>query len=83
MPSFSLSFFYKYIFTYIVSPTEVPKHELSRAIVNTYANKDGGKLMMPQPYTKNYRQARNAESREIGFPGAKHINQLLTPNDQP
>lgn len=59
------------------------KHGLNRAIVNTFANIDGGKLMMPQPYTKNYKQARNAESREIVFPGAKHINQILTPNDQP
>lgn len=71
------------MFTYIVSTIEVPKHDLNRAIVNTYANIDGGKLMMPQPYTKNYRQARNAESREIVFPGTKHINQILTPNDQP
>lgn len=62
MPSFSLSFFYKYIFTYIVSTIEVPKHDLNRAIVNTYANIDGGKLMMPQPYTKNYRKARNADT---------------------
>lgn len=49
----------------------MPKYELSKDNNNIYAKGDRAKITKTQPYTKNYRQLRNASS------GRKSLPQIL------
>ena len=51
-----------------ISPTLLPKHDMKKDNNNRLANADGVKPSKPQPYTKNYRQLKNSESRRNSLP---------------
>lgn len=64
-----------------VSPTRLPEHELNKDNNNRRAKVEGkkkkGKPRKSQPYAKNYRQLRNAESGAKSFPKEEHANCLF------
>jgi hypothetical protein len=45
------------------TPVKPHHHDrLNMKLKNIHAKMDGGKITKPQPYTKNYRQLRNANN---------------------
>lgn len=55
-----------------VSPTLLSEHDLNKDTTNRLATVDLRKFTRPQPYTKNYKQPRNAERVGEAFPRRTH-----------
>ena len=69
-------------YTQKVSPTWMPKCELSEDKTNEYGKLDGGKPMRPQPYTKDEKLPWTT-SREVSFPRGEHNNWFTVSISQP